>query len=189
VFNTKSVISTSSDIDIALDFVNPNNSCCLYKISVSPGSRVLPLYGISDAPEEEEILLEMNGLYDITYRTKENIPYSMLSKGNKFSHVIYITYRPPQSLMIENSAEIELIIENDHNIPMDKLISLYADNITDVAEDLMYDIHEENDFKSCLDIVYKQLKIFHTDLKYPSSQLISKIKQKLSKFNDRYNKT
>jgi hypothetical protein len=173
-FDTRSAISTTVHMDSALHFINNMTNCCLYKFTVTPGSRVLPLYNISDAPDEEEILLEMNGLFDTTHTSMESVPYSKTSRGSEMLTVIYITYRPPQSLPVTNSKEIEQVVGPKRDIPEEKLIALYVDNIKDTGED-MYDLG----FDECLQIVYHQLKLLFPSLTYPTNSMITKIKKGL----------
>lgn len=57
-------LSTSLNAEIALRFHNKNNTrCCIQKILLLKGARVLPLMGISHFQPEMELLLDTNTIY------------------------------------------------------------------------------------------------------------------------------
>lgn len=67
-----SYLSTSLDIFKARDFTSLK--CCLFRIHVPAGSRVLPLRRISEAKYEDEVLLDRYGVLAVTY---ENIAHGV----------------------------------------------------------------------------------------------------------------
>jgi ADP-ribosyltransferase exoenzyme len=84
----KAYLSTTFDINQTEEFHGPK--CCLFIITVSPGSRVLPLDMISKSRYEKEILLPRSGnmfitnmhydgglkVYDITYLPERSVEIS-----------------------------------------------------------------------------------------------------------------
>jgi len=75
IYNTP-FVSTSLNINVALDFVERNgkndykNYCCLYSIEIPRNSSVLPILKISRHPYEEEILLLNNFKVDKNFTIK-----------------------------------------------------------------------------------------------------------------------
>jgi hypothetical protein len=59
-----SYISTSQDIDQTKEFTG--SQCCLLRITISAGSKILPIEYISEAKYEKEILLPRFGMLTIT---------------------------------------------------------------------------------------------------------------------------
>lgn len=64
IFSDKAFISTSLYRRAALEF--SGQQCCLLQITVPPGSKILPLSGISRSPHEAEILLDRDGELKVT---------------------------------------------------------------------------------------------------------------------------
>jgi len=83
-----SYVSTSTNEGIG--YSNTNSYCCLLQILVPAGSRILPLVGISNYPEEEEVLLPRTGSFSITMMNNKVIPtvYSILYTP---AHAVVIT--------------------------------------------------------------------------------------------------
>jgi len=63
-FTEKAYTSSTVDLSVALEF-NNNNKCCIFKIHISKGTRVLPLVDCSDNASELEVLLPRNSKFKI----------------------------------------------------------------------------------------------------------------------------
>jgi hypothetical protein len=57
----RSYVSTTMDINMAKKFINTRNNCCLLRITIKPGTKVIPLFPFSMFKEELEILLNKTG--------------------------------------------------------------------------------------------------------------------------------
>ena len=66
--NVRYYVSCTYDVSIAKTFTE--GECCLLKIFVSRGNRVLPLENISESKHEQEILLNRNGYFTKVDETK-----------------------------------------------------------------------------------------------------------------------
>lgn len=64
-FVEKAFTSTSVNLSIALEF-NNNSKCCIFKINVPKGKKVLPLVNCSENASELEVLLPKNSSFKIT---------------------------------------------------------------------------------------------------------------------------
>lgn len=83
VYRNKGFVSTSLQYTVPLfEFMNLNEKCCFKVITVLPGTRCLPMIGMTQFPSEMEILFDRDTKYIIrdTYRT--SIP-----TGNKPSYI------------------------------------------------------------------------------------------------------
>lgn len=80
--------STSLFEEVAIDFTDKMNRCCLLKITVSPGSKILPLHGFSVTRDEYEILLDRGGTFIVTG-----------SEIRDKMKVIYVSYLPRNETM------------------------------------------------------------------------------------------
>lgn len=63
-FVEKAFTSTSVNLSIALEF-NNNSKCCIFKINVPKGKKVLPLVNCSENASELEVLLPKNSTFKI----------------------------------------------------------------------------------------------------------------------------
>ncbi len=63
-FVEKAFTSTSVNLSIALEF-NNNSKCCIFKINVPKGKKVLPLVNCSENASELEVLLPKNSSFKI----------------------------------------------------------------------------------------------------------------------------
>lgn len=89
----QSYVSTSLDKNVALEFMG--EECCFLEITVSAGSKILPLFVNSRYASEQEILLSRFGKFEITY---ENF-------GKYF-----LTYLPDDHIIIsKKTPEIKII--------------------------------------------------------------------------------
>jgi len=94
-YNSNMFTSTSIDVGVARRFTYKN--CCLYKITVSPGSKVIPVWPCSYMMDEREVLLDMGGIMLVT---SEYI-------GKSGIKVITCTYSPGSSQVVENDEDIK----------------------------------------------------------------------------------
>ena len=99
-----SYISTTTDLDTALSF--SGTQCCLLKITIPSGSKILLIYDISDFKQEFEILIDRTGEYIITSIEE---PYDM----PKIYNIVYI---PPTSIKIEDTVELTPTFDIDFHV-------------------------------------------------------------------------
>ena len=71
IYSRKSYISTSMDKDQSKYYID--KKCCLMKIIIPTGNRVLPLFEKSTHTNENEILLDRDGILLVTNVTTEKI--------------------------------------------------------------------------------------------------------------------
>jgi hypothetical protein len=82
------VISTSMSIEQASTFAN--DKCCLLEIEVSKGSRVIPVFIVSEIMEELEIILDSNAIFKVN-----DYPSSMYNGIEVYKAFYYSkTYNP-----------------------------------------------------------------------------------------------
>lgn len=94
-----SYISTSYSITVAEDFTS-ETECCLLKILILPGSKVLPLKSLSLAKYEDEILLPREGSFIINY-----VDSSVKPKTYD------LTYIPPGSITFKEDKPLSTSFE------------------------------------------------------------------------------
>lgn len=93
VYSDKSFVSTTLNYESSKRF--SGSECCVLQITVSAGSRVLPLRTISEMPDEEEVLLNRG---DIAIVTGNAIKDRM--------KIIFTTYCPKDSKPVHTDEEI-----------------------------------------------------------------------------------
>lgn len=86
-----SYVSTSFFVRPTLDFIGGN--CCILQITVSPGSKIIPLATISDYKHEYEILLDRGGQFITTG--------SRIDTDMKYIYVSYIPQNLNETKMID----------------------------------------------------------------------------------------
>lgn len=161
-FSDKAFISTSLSYKIARKTFTAG-MCCILQIIVSPGSKVLPLRLISNNPEEEEILLDRDGIMFCT----------MVSVVDNMK-VFYITYSPKKSERVEDMKDLSNAEDKGRNdLIIEQLIKL-------LQKQQQEDEEEDPDFRVSFDdsmirTIYERLaerkKISDKDLEKVKSQL------------------
>jgi hypothetical protein len=102
VYSDKAFISTSINIEEAKKFAGEN--CCVLKIIVSPGSKILYIKDISRYKNENEILLDKNG---ILLATSSYIDNGMI--------IINCTYVNGSSKVLHDNKDISTSIKSLKN--------------------------------------------------------------------------
>lgn len=146
VYSDKSFISTSRDYKIAQDNFGGTNSV-IWRITVSPGSKVLPLESISKYVEENEILLDRNGILVVTgtHITKHQ------------QKIIYVTYNPPNTLVVKNITDIKKAEKQmDPDLIIQRIVDFFADEDPDFVDDHSIKILYKNLLKK--DISFEELE-------------------------------
>ena len=64
-FLSSGIVSTSVSYDVALEFVEPGETCCLLVLLVPAGARMLEILGASGWPEEREVLLPHGCAFEV----------------------------------------------------------------------------------------------------------------------------
>jgi hypothetical protein len=80
VYVTNGFVSTSLDPNIAQDF-QEDSECCLKRITIMPGTHVIPLMSLSQFPHEKEILIGSNSKFYVT-KAKNFIPKIDMSSSS-----------------------------------------------------------------------------------------------------------
>ena len=93
---SKAFISSSLDYNQALLFAN-TPSCCVIQITVVPGSKALYLSEISRDKNEQEVLLDRDGILSVTGE------YQL----NKM-RVILVSYQPKSSVVLSAQTETDI---------------------------------------------------------------------------------
>lgn len=129
-FSTNSFISTTSDIESTYSFTSSANNCCILKINVTSGSKVLPLKSLSTVRHEDEILLDRFGIIHATNKYDKN----------KFTFIDCV-YIPEDSFEIKSEKEVkEAKKEFSEDEIVDKLIYILGDEL-----ELINNVHELNE--------------------------------------------
>lgn len=123
MYSDKSYISTSLLYDQTKQFRRV--ACCVVKITVSPGSKILPLRDTSDAASEEEVLLDRGG--------------TLLVTGSEINHenmkIIYATYVPKKSTVIKDEKQLKKAEEKfDHNLAIERIVEFFKDEDPDFLD-------------------------------------------------------
>jgi hypothetical protein len=95
-FQHPGVMSTSYNKEVAKKFAEED--CCIYVITITPGEYgVLPIQGISENKEEDEVLLPPGRL-----SVQSVVPW--MAEGNEFyKEVVYCTYIPQNAILTDMS--------------------------------------------------------------------------------------
>ena len=97
VYYNKGFVSTTLDYSVAINtFTNSSSSCCFKVITILPGTRCIPLIGLSHFGGEVEILLDRNTKYiirdkytaPVIYRGRAHLLNSPASRDMKISDII-----------------------------------------------------------------------------------------------------
>jgi hypothetical protein len=96
-------VSTSLSKEVAVYFIN-DRKCCLMHITLSKGSRILPIFNVSKKSGEEEILLSRHGDITCTHITMEG--------KMKVLHCVYTT-----GILIKDKADLKYVV---HEFDPDK---------------------------------------------------------------------
>lgn len=125
-FTTNSFISTSSDYETSLNFIG--KTCCILKINIPTGSRILPLKTIAkDVAHEDEILLDRYCKISATFIHDD--------KNGKMIDCVYIPEGCVEIESIKDIKESKIVLSNDKIV--DSLLDILGDEIE------FYDTMEE----------------------------------------------
>lgn len=127
----KSYISTSLNYELARNRFAGKN-CCVLQITVHPKSRVLPLVEVSANPDEEEILLDKDGV--LIYRG------SQIRDDIKVYIADYYDQKP--TVNVEKPVETK---SNDEEI-INRLVDFFKDEEDIEPDDLDFEI--DNQYKT-----------------------------------------
>lgn len=116
VYPDKSFISTSISYEQALKFAGKD--CCILEITVSAGSKILPLFTVSRELEENEILLDRDGILSVTGS-------SIKSLNNREIKIIYVTYMPKTSIVVHDQKQVDKATKQfDQQLIIERLTEL-----------------------------------------------------------------
>jgi hypothetical protein len=120
IFNTKAYTSTTLDLNMTSDFFSKENRCCVFEISVSPGSKVLPLRNVSNFRKEIEILLDRDGEFFLTYVEEDDI---VLQNGDVYPmRIIHLTYTGPVIQELRSEEDVK-IFDQKQEVQEDRFVA------------------------------------------------------------------
>jgi hypothetical protein len=122
-------VTTKSD---QLDGSKNEIVCCMYHITVPPGSKIIDLQKYSSHPSENELLLPRGGQFHYTGQTVKNNVIC-----------IFLSYLPPQSTIIENNEEQDKLREEltARLNQVNNIVSFIKNNV----ETLRQELEDENE--------------------------------------------
>ena len=151
IYNTKAYTSTSSFIKSTSDFVNKYEGCCVYEITVLPGSKILPVKVLSDFQYEEEIIINRGGTLELVHSSHQYVDYGGVETYMKVYHMIY---KPEITQVIDSENDIG-VFETKKNILNDietaDIIKLIVSGVrsgveeTEILSDTVIDTTNIND--------------------------------------------
>lgn len=93
----KGILSTSLDLNVGVRFIS-DDGCCLYMITVPVGTKLLPIEALSAIGNENEVLLEPNGILVITGETTNEM---LTKRGDQVLVTVkHVTYLPQGSVAV-----------------------------------------------------------------------------------------
>jgi hypothetical protein len=165
IFSDKAFISTSKYYENTLKFAETYNNCCVMKITVTEGSRILPVQSLTQYKDEEEILLDRDGVL-ICYNT-----YIHKEKKEEDMNILCCTYT--KGIIIEKTKDIkeaivELKEEEDEKTIINRILDLVDEEeleLYDNEKDIKYyiislnkQISKKNLDKDSIEIIYTRMK-------------------------------
>jgi len=136
----KAFSSSSYNISGVADF--HGQTCCILEITISPGSKILPIFHISRIPSENEILLDRNGKFILTgtcfkfINDREWLKRRGLKSNDNDMKFLQVTYIPQNSIVYEsNTNNIKDPEEKDETGLLERII-LYMTQCKEEEEDL-----------------------------------------------------
>ena len=160
--NVPSFVSSSMDLETAEDFSTAE--CCILSLTIPPGSKVLPMYVISEVRHEQEILLPPEGsyqvtnvrtvhlrkTYDVTYLPQATVPLeSVVLAGQRSGPIIKLpelTFEQWKVRILDlvSPEEVELLGPKE---AIDSVIEDYFKDqkFTPLFKQKLYDAWEENE--------------------------------------------
>jgi hypothetical protein len=125
VYSDKAFVSTTLDYNKTKRFSGKN--CCVIQITVSPGSKAIPLRGVSREPDEEEVLLDRGGILLVTG--------SRINDNDRMK-IIFATYSPQQSKLVRNDSQIKRAeLQFDSALMIERLIKFFSGEDPDFLDE------------------------------------------------------
>jgi hypothetical protein len=123
IYSDKSFMSTTLLYDRSKRFTN--KECCVLQITVSAGSKVLPIRTISKEPDEEEILLNRDGILIVTGNS---------IRKEDMMKIIFVTYCPKGSNPVRTDEELK---KADHVFDTQLIIEKLIESLQDEDSDFL----------------------------------------------------
>jgi hypothetical protein len=125
IYSDKAFMSTTLDYTKTKRFSGKN--CCVVQITISPGSKVLPLRDISREPDEEEVLLDRNGFLLVTG--------SYINDKDRMK-IIFTTYSSDESKLVKNDSQISKAEKQfDNSLMIQRIIQFFSDDDPDFLDE------------------------------------------------------
>jgi hypothetical protein len=117
IYDVKYYLSTSADIDRVIEFVG----CCMLKINIQSGCKILPLMKVSNYAAEKEILIQRNVTFIVS-----NFKYA--ERGDVSFEQIDVACIPKSSVKMNLESPISKVHENI-------VVSKTIDDVVDITEE------------------------------------------------------
>jgi len=134
-------ISTSYDIQTALEFSDREQGCCMFVINIPKGSKILPIEEVSSNKREKEILLPRSTNFILTSnRTIGSMDYFYLTMGDRQAEVcIPVEKKETPPPTISKSEIITLLVDNTVKDDIDlfgveEAVQMTASNLRQIAK-------------------------------------------------------
>ncbi len=158
-FNTKSYTSTTVEPRRTQDFLNFATECCMYRITVNPGSKILPLRNVSSMGYENEILLDRNGIMGGVTISKDLYSFD----GNEVEFKTFkLAYLPGTVHVIREDDDLRIFENMTIQQSLNQIIRVVQENIEfhNEVDDNPIDIQNADDenLKEAVYQGYNQVK-------------------------------
>jgi hypothetical protein len=150
IYSDKSFVSTTLVYHQTRQF--RGIECCVLKITVSPGSKVLPVRDLSVNSAEEEVILNRDGIMMVTG--------SEINKDNM--KILYATYSPGNSEIVHNEKQIDSAeVKFDPNLAIERIITFFQD---EQGEDFDPDFIDDEEIGRIYSNIFPGRQISNEDL-------------------------
>ena len=130
------------------EFFSKENRCCIFEITVSPGSKVLPLKDISNFRKEIEVLLDRDGEFFLTYVEEDDI---VLENGDVYPmRIIHLTYTGPVIQELHSKKDFEIFDQKQEAFE-----DIFVSNVFDTILNRMSEIIHKNGGNTDHDALYQ----------------------------------
>lgn len=100
------IMSTTPNIELTGQYLNPGDKCCIYSITVPPGVRLLPIAHISMYHGEDEVLLGPGTILGVTHSSVKS-PYEYEGDEPEIEIMVYdCIVIPPETVLMNSKLEV-----------------------------------------------------------------------------------
>lgn len=150
VYSDKSFVSTTLVYHQTRQF--RGIKCCVLQITISPGSKVIPVRDLSVNSAEEEVILNRGGIMMVTG--------SEINEDNM--KIIYATYSPGNSEIVHNEKQIDSAeMKFDANLAVERIITFFQD---EQGEDFDPDFIDDEEINRIYSNIFPGRQISEEDI-------------------------